>query len=298
MKSVRRHAAAGLLGLAAIFVASPPVTAADADAVKRGEYVFNAGGCVGCHTNVKGGGKRLAGGRALDTPFGVFVTPNITPDKETGIGSWSEADLHRALRDGRAPDGSYYFPVFPFTSFTGMTDGDIADLYAYLMAQEPVRAPNRPHDIKFPFGFRPLMAFWRMLFFKEGPLQPDPQRDAAWNRGNYLANALAHCGECHTPRNVLGAMDESRRFAGFKAPDGQNSPNITPDKETGIGGWSVEDIMTLLKDGQTPDFDWVGSGMKEVVDNIGKLTDDDRRAIALYVKSVPPQKGTRREKKD
>jgi mono/diheme cytochrome c family protein len=272
--------------------------AAQDDTVRRGEYVFNAAGCLGCHTDAKRGGKPLAGGRPLETPFGIYYAPNITPDPATGIGAWTLDDFRRAIRHGEMRSGAPYFPVFPYTSFTGMTDGDIADLFAYLKTREAVAQPNQPHAVDFPFGWRFLMRFWRMLHFEEGPLQPVPAQSAEWNRGRYLVEALGHCGECHTPRDALGATDEDRAYSGVRGvPDGQNAPNITPHP-TGLGSWSIEDITTLLKDGQTPDFDWVGSGMGEVVNNsTSKLTDEDRRAIAVYLKSLPPKEGARRQQK-
>jgi mono/diheme cytochrome c family protein len=285
---VGRRAVGVLVAIA--LAAMPPVArAADQAAIERGAYVFDAADCAGCHTDVKNNGKRLAGGRALATPFGIFYSPNITPDKETGIGDWSYEDFHRALREGISEHGRYYFPVFPYPSFTGMSDGDIADLWAYLQAQEPVNQRNKPHDVGFPFSLRKLQIVWRALFFTEGPLQPVPGKDAAWNRGNYLANAVAHCGECHTPRNSLGGLEQSRAYSGNpQGPDNLKVPNITPDPETGIGKWSIAEITDLLKTGQTPSFDFVGSAMGEVVKGTSKLTDADREAIAAYLKSLPP----------
>jgi mono/diheme cytochrome c family protein len=285
-RALRRLAA---LLAAALVTTSSAARAADEAAVTRGQYVFNAADCVGCHTDVKNHGKRLAGGRALTTPFGTFYTPNITPDAKDGIGKWSFADFRQALRHGTAPDGSFYYPVFPYPSFTGMSDRDIADLYAYLMAQPPVAQANRPHQLKFPFGWRFLLVGWRLLYFQEGPLQPVPGKDAQWNRGNYLANAVVHCGECHTPRSVLGGLERSRAYSGNPdGPDGQKAPNITPDAQTGIGKWSADDIVTLLKTGQTPDFDFVGAGMGEVVKGTASLSNADLAAIAAYLKSLPP----------
>jgi mono/diheme cytochrome c family protein len=262
--------------------------------VKRGEVLFNAADCTACHTDVKGGGKPLAGGRPLDTPFGRFYGPNITPDKEHGIGDWSEAQFRRALREGIDDEGNYLFPVFPYGSFTGMSDQDIADLYAYLQSRPAVAQPNKPLEVGIPFRWRFLQVFWRALFFRPGPLQPVPGESAEWNRGRYLAEAVGHCGECHTPRNLLGGLKRSQAYSGNpQGPDGMKVPNITADPETGIGKWSLEDIATALKTGQTPDFDFVGSGMAEVVKGTAGLSDADRRAIAVYVKSVPP---IRREK--
>jgi len=282
--------------LAALFslaLAAHSAFAADDEAARRGAYLFAAADCAGCHTDVKNNGKPLAGGRALATPFGTFYGPNITPDPKFGIGDWTEAQFHRALREGINAHGSYMFPVFPFTSFTGLTDGDVSDLWAFLRTQAPIAQQDKRHEITPPFGFRFTLVFWRLLFFDEGPWQPDPARDAVWNRGSYLANAVAHCGECHTPRNFLGAMRTSQAFAGNpKGPDNQRAPNITPDPEKGIGKWSLEDIETVLKTGQLPYFDQVGSGMAEVVKGTSQLTDQDRHAIAVYLKSLKPVPGS------
>jgi mono/diheme cytochrome c family protein len=287
---VQRLLAAALVA----FLGSAGAATADEAAVQRGAYLFTAADCVACHTDVKNEGPRLAGGRPRATPFGTFYGPNITPDRQYGIGGWSEADFRRALREGKGKDGEYLYPVFPFTSFTRMTDQDIADLYAYIMAQSAVAKPDKPYELHFPFGWRFLLAGWRLLFFHdEGPLAPVPDRPAAWNRGRYLAEAVVHCQECHTPRNFLGGLQSSAAYAGNPhGPDGQKAPNITPDSETGIGKWSLEQIEDLLKTGQTPDFDYVGSGMAEVVKGTGELTDEDRHAIALYVKSLPPKPAT------
>lgn len=264
-----------------------PAQAADEASLKRGEMLFRAADCTGCHTDAKGAGQPLAGGRPLATPFGTFYGPNITPDKQYGIGGWTEAQFHDALRKGVDRDGHYLFPVFPYPSFTGMSDADIADLYAYLQSQPAVAQPDKPHEVKAPFGWRFLQVFWRALFFTPGPLAPVEGKGAEWNRGRYLAEAVVHCEECHTPRNFLGGLKRRQAFAGNpQGPDGQKAPNITADAETGIGKWTIEDITTLLKTGQTPDFDFVGSGMAEVVKGTAALSDADRRAIAVYVKSI------------
>jgi mono/diheme cytochrome c family protein len=247
-----------------------------------------AAGCADCHTDTKNGGRPYAGGRALTTPFGIFYGPNITPDLDTGIGRWTDAQFLNALREGVRPDGSNFFPVFPYPSFTKITDGDVRAIKAYLIAQPAVRQSNRAHDVAFPFSWRFLLNGWKLLFFSPGPFRPAPDRDEAYNRGAYLVTALAHCGECHTPRNWFGAMESSRFLAGTPhGPDGKAVPNITSDRETGIGKWSDDDIVTLLKDGQTPDFDFVGGAMAEVVKNTARLTDADRRAIAVFLRSVP-----------
>jgi len=283
---IRYGAAALALALTLLFAATGRADQAQLD---RGAYIFTAADCGACHTNVKEKGPLLAGGRPLKTPFGTFYTPNITPDPETGIGRWSDDDFKLALRSGVSPGNDHYFPVFPYGSFTKMTDQDILDLKAYIFSLPPVSQANREHDIDFPFGWRFSVWFWKQLNFSEGPLVPDPAHDAQWNRGAYLVEALAHCGECHTPRGWFGGLETSLALSGTKdGPDGQKVPNITPDKDTGIGGWSPKDVIRVLKSGQLPDGDFVGSGMGEVVNGTSKLTDADREAIAVYLQSLPP----------
>jgi mono/diheme cytochrome c family protein len=192
------------------------------------------------------------------------------------------------LREGVRPDGANYFPVFPYPSFTGITDEDARAIKAYLFSLPAVRQSNRPHDISFPVSWRFLQTGWKLLFFTPGPFRPAPGRSAADNRGAYLVTALAHCGECHTPRNALGAPNLDGFLAGTpNGPDGKKVPNITQDKKTGIGDWSDEDIVNLLKTGMTPDLDFVGGAMSEVIKDTSRLTDEDRRAIAGYLKTVP-----------
>lgn len=258
------------------------------DAVKRGEYLVHAGGCISCHTEP--GGKPFAGGRALATPFGTFYSPNITPDADTGIGRWTDAQFLRALREGKRPDGSNYFPVFPYPSFTNITDEDALAVKAYLFSLAPVHQPDRAHEVAFPFSWRFLQLGWKALFFREGPFGPDPTRDASYNRGAYLVTALAHCGECHTPRNMLGGVKASQALAGTPdGPDNQAVPNITPDHATGIGDWEADDIVTLLKTGRTPEQSSVKGAMHEAVqDGLRFLTDADARAIAEYLLAQKP----------
>ena len=268
--------------------------AADTAPAARGAYLAAAAGCADCHTDRPHGGRLYAGGRALTTPFGTFYAPNITPDLETGIGQWSDAQFLNALREGVRPDGSNYFPVFPYPSFTKITDDDARAIKAYLFTQPAVKQSNRAHDVAFPFSWRFLQNGWKLLFFSPGPFRPAPERGEAYNRGAYLVTALAHCSECHTPRNWFGATQPSRFLAGTAhGPDGKAVPNITQDSETGIGKWSDDDIVTLLKDGQTPDFDFVGGAMAEVVKNTAQLTNADRHAIAVFLQSVPAVRSPR-----
>jgi mono/diheme cytochrome c family protein len=270
---------------------APPEIAASGGAA-RGEYVLRLGGCVSCHTDEQNDGAFLAGGRALETPFGTFRTPNITPDPGTGIGGWSIGAFVRAVRDGVAPGGHPYFPAFPYTSYTNMTEQDLLDLKAYLDTVEPVANPVPEHALDFPFGFRPLLDGWRLLFFEDGTFQPDPAQSEAWNRGAYIVTGPGHCGECHTPRNALGARQHEWFLAGTSdGPDGKPVPNITPH-EDGIGGWSRSDIAFALQTGILPDGDVLGGAMSEVIDDAtSHLTADDRNAIAEYLLSVPPLPG-------
>jgi len=260
----------------------------DRGPIARGEYIFNAAGCLGCHTVPKTG-QRLAGGRALKTPFGTFYSPNITPDRETGIGGWTDEDFIQALRDGRSPNGTAYFPVFPYTSFTHLTDQDLRDLKAYLDAQSAVSQRNKPHEVSPPFGWRFLLPVWQALFLDKGGLPDEAGRDELWKRGRYLVQAAGHCGECHSPRNFLGAVDHSRMLAGSPTgPEGKAVPNITPDPDKGIGKWSEGEVAFMLEIGMQPDGDFVGGGMNEVVENsTSKLTAEDRTAIATYLRTVP-----------
>jgi mono/diheme cytochrome c family protein len=278
--------------VAALCTWCAPSLAADEAAVARGKVLFSAGGCANCHTDSKNKGALLAGRRTLKTPFGTFYAPNITPDPTHGIGKWTDAQFVRAMREGKAPDGSHYFPVFPYTSFTFMTDADMRAIKAYIFTLPPVAQPNRAHDVGFPFSLRFLQFFWKLLFFEEGPYQAVPSRTPEWNRGAYLARAVAHCAECHTPRNFLGGLDKSRWFMGAAAengPEGEAVPNIRSDGTRGIGKWSREQIATYLGSGETPSGDFAGSLMYDVIDEgTSELSEEDRAAIATYLKDLPP----------
>ncbi|WP_019583552.1 cytochrome c [Thioalkalivibrio sp. ALE16] len=263
----------------------------DADAEDRiayGEYVLRAGGCVTCHTAEDG--EFLAGGRPIESPFGVFYGPNITPDPEHGIGGWSEDDFKRALQQGRGPDGRHYYPAFPFTSYTRMKDEDIEALWAFLQAEvEPVARENTPHDLVWYARFRPSLMGWKWLHFELGAFEPDPDESEQWNRGAYLTLALGHCMECHTPRTRTGGLDLERLGAGARLPDGDVASNITPDRETGIGRWGERHIARYLEMGLTRDGDFAGGAMADVIDHgTAHLTDEDRRAIAVYLQSLEP----------
>ena len=275
-------------------------TANEADTPQaRGEYVFKAAGCRGCHTDEKNKGELLAGGRALKTPFGTFYSPNITPDPTYGIGKWTDEMFDRALRQGVTPDGSHLYPALPYTSYTKMSDQDVRDLKAYIFSLPPVAKANKPHELRFPYNLRFGLVVWKFFNFKPGPLPPEPGRDAQWQRGRYLVEALGHCAECHTERNFIGGLVKARWMAGSRAgAEGDATPNITPGANGGIGEWSVEDIAYMLKTGIMPEGDSLGAAMAEVVENsTSQLRDDDLTAIATYLKSLPPVASRPVEKK-
>jgi mono/diheme cytochrome c family protein len=267
--------------------APPEIT--EAGDPTRGEYVLRLGGCVTCHTDEKNGGAFLAGGRALGSPFGTFYTSNITPDPETGIGGWSTGAFVRAVTEGITPGGHPYYPAFPYPSYTHMSERDLIDLKAYLDTVAPVANAVPDHDLAFPFSFRPLLDGWRLLFFEDGPFVPDPGQSEAWNRGAYIVNGPGHCGECHTPRNALGAPERDRFLAGNRdGPDGKPVPNITPHAG-GIGDWAKSDLVFAFQTSILPDGDVFGGAMAEVVeDGLSHLSREDLEAIADYLLSVEP----------
>jgi mono/diheme cytochrome c family protein len=249
---------------------------------KRGEYLAKAGGCLGCHTEEKDKAVAYAGGRALKTPFGTFYGPNITPHPQAGIGRWTETDFVRALREGRRPDGAHYFPAFPYPSFTLITDGDLRDLWTYLRTLPHSARPSEPHDLGFFYRWRFLVGIWKWLFFTPGPFVPDPGSSPVLNRGRYLTTALGHCGECHTPRNFLGATKTSRFLAGEK----DIAPNLTPTRLKSKGD---AELRNFLSTGLTADGDVPAKEMGEVINNTtSQLTPQDLNAVIAFLRSVAP----------
>ncbi|MDH3989448.1 MAG: cytochrome c [Gammaproteobacteria bacterium] len=257
------------------------------DIVERGRYLTYAGGCISCHTEDVDDAVPLAGGRAMETPFGTFYSPNITPDRQTGIGTWSDEDFVHALHDGISPDGEHYFPSFPFTSYTGASREDMLAIKAYLFSLPPVSKESRDHDLAWYMSSRIAAGAWKALNFESARFVPDPDQDEQWNRGAYLVRHLGHCGECHSPRSTTGIIDTELEMAGSVLGD-EKIPNITSHRTDGIGRWSASDIEYFLDIGMLPDGDFTGSSMVDVIeDNTSKLTREDRLAIAAYIKSLP-----------
>ena len=252
---------------------------------KKGQYLAKAAGCMGCHTDTAAGATPYAGGRMLDTPFGKFYGPNITPHQQHGLGKWTEADFRRALRLGERPDGTHYFPAFPYLSFTGITDADMRDLWVYLQTLPAANRPNRAHELRFPFGWRFLVTFWKWLFFSPQAFVANPQAGAQVNRGAYLVNALGHCGECHTPRNFLGGPKTDRRLAGGVLAEGR-VPNLTP---TRLKKWDDPQLKKFLGSGVTPEGDATADTMYEVIRNTtSQLTPEDLGALVAYLRELAP----------
>lgn len=277
---VRRPRVA-LLGLLGALVLPTAVAAPQAQ-LDRGAYLFKVGGCGACHSPPDA---PLAGGVKLDTPFGTFYTPNISPDRETGIGGWSDRQFIRAVKQGLSPGGEHYYPAFPYTSYTRMSDRELIDLKAYLDSRPAIRRQNRPHELAFPFDQRWLLGLWKALFFDAGEFKPSPIKSGAWNRGAYLVSGPGHCVECHTPRNLLGGLDRDRPLMGNpEGPDGEAVPAINAAWDPAFGRWQWEDIQFALEAGVTPSGDVVGGTMAHVVDNTtSQLTPEDLAAVTEFL---------------
>jgi len=265
--------------------------------LKNGKTMFFAGGCASCHAapasdrcddpKIKNEFE-LAGGRCLKTDFGTFYVPNISPDKESGIGGWTDAQFIKAMREGLSPKGEHYYPAFPYTSYQRMPDKDLIDLKAFLDTLPPVKSKVPDHDLAFPFRFRSALAPWKWMFLDGKRFKPDPSKSDLINRGAYLVEGPGHCGECHSPRNLLGGIEAGKKFSGGPNPEGEGIiPNITPHK-TGIADWTEKHIADALETGLTPDFDTFGGSMVKVQENMAKLSAEDRAAIAAYLKSLKP----------
>ena len=255
------------------------------DLVERGHYLATAADCGACHT--KTGGKPFAGGVALETPFGTLVGPNITPDPDAGIGTWTDDEFVAALQEGRGRHGVRLYPAMPYPAYTKMTRDDALAIRAYLRTIEPAPDKIDANQLPFPFNIRSDMAVWNALNFRPGRLEPDLSRSAEWNRGRYLVDALGHCGTCHTPKTAMGADRDSSYLQGATL-QGWFAPNITADARKGIGRWSIDDLVTYLKTAANRDAIASGGMGEEVVHSSSHITDEDLRAIATYLLSLEP----------
>jgi mono/diheme cytochrome c family protein len=294
--------AGGIFGLALFWFLTIPSTvpatalAAHTVNIENGKTMFFAGGCTSCHAIPGHDDKtRLGGGLGLKSPFGTFYAPNISPHPTSGIGGWSEAQFVTAMVKGTSPAGTHYFPAFPYGSYQRMNYADIRDLFAYLKTMPAVDQKSREHDVPFPFNVRRLLGGWKLLFLDGEPFKPAPAQSAEWNRGAYLVNGPGHCAECHSPRNLLGGIVGGQRFAGGPNPEGEGwVPNMTQAR---LKDWRVSDIEYLLETGDLPDGDSVGGVMVAVIRNTSQLPAADRKAMALYIKSLPAVEGPARPAK-
>jgi mono/diheme cytochrome c family protein len=258
--------------------------------VENGRTMFHAGGCASCHATPKQQDvTRLGGGLALNSPFGTFYVPNISPDRMDGIGGWTEAQFATALLKGTSPAGEHLYPSLPYTSYQRVRIQDVRDLFAFIKTLPPVQGRVRAHDLPFPFSVRRGVGLWKFLYVDGQPFRPDDEKTAEWNRGAYLVNGPGHCAECHSPRDALGGINPGQRFAGGPNPEGEGwVPNIT---QAALKDWSENDIADLLMTGRTPGGDKVGGIMAPVIREMSQLSPEDRKAMAVYLKSLPPVEG-------
>ena len=273
--------------IAGTLLAGPVLAQTDSDMVARGKYLVTMGDCVACHTAA--GGKDYAGNYALNTPIGVIFTPNLTPDKETGLGNWSYDDFEKAFRHGVSKTDGYLYPAFPFGWYTKVSDDDTKAIWAYLQSLPAVNETRKANTVPFPFNVRTALITWRTAFFTEGRFEPDPNASAEVNRGAYLVGGLGHCGMCHNENKLVGNSSFAGRFGGGVI-DGWYAPNITPDGHQGIGAWSDDEVVTYLKTGTAPGSrPGVAAGpMRQTIDeSLSKVKDEDLKAMVAYLRSVP-----------
>jgi len=272
------------LFLCSAFAQLPAWAQLSDEIVAHGKALVEAADCGSCHTADPA--KPFAGGKRIDTPFGAIYVPNLTPDRETGIGAWSDADFIQALRYGTDPDGSRYYPAFPYPYFKKLTRDDLLSIRAYLATLTPFQNEAPPPELRFPLNFRAVMWVWNFIFFKPGILEPDQQKSADWNRGRYLVEGAGHCGACHTPKNIFGADRRGRAFAGGRV-GGWFAPRLDAAARSGLGSWSVDDIVEYLQSGRNAKSHADGLMAEVVVNSTSKMSNSDVRAIAVYLKSLP-----------
>lgn len=259
---------------------------ATSDQLERGKLLAGLGSCVACHTAEGEGAPPLAGGHKLETSFGTFYGSNLTPDPNTGLGNWTEADFFRAMRYGRAPSGRRYYAAFPYAAFSGMTDADLRALWVWLKAQPPVARENLPHQVKGIYGTELARAVWQFRSLKPGPIPAEEHKSAAWNQGRYFAETIGHCGECHTPRDGLGTLDASRAYEGTRyEPERRRAPSLTPARRS---DWNVSDWVTFFETGMSTDGDIVAGHMRVIVEEgTARLSKEERAALATYFAEGP-----------
>jgi mono/diheme cytochrome c family protein len=276
-----------LTALLGILACAPPGLANESGAqdfqqIERGRYLAAAADCSGCHTDPQGGGP-YAGGRPIQTPFGRVLAANITPDRDTGIGAWSDAEFDAAVRGGKMPNGSRLYPAMPYAYYTRMTQEDVQALRAYLNTLAPIRNDVHSNQLPFPFDIRAGMRLWDALYFKPGVYASDPQKSQSWNRGGYLVSGPGHCGACHTPKTSLGGDVTGKPLQGYSI-QGWFAPDITDDSRRGIGDWSPQDIVEYLQNGHNRFAGAAGPMSEEVANSSSQLSDADLLAIATYLK--------------
>ena len=283
----RRHAMRAILAmlfLCTAFSVAQAQSEPSAETLARGKALTIAGDCAACHTADPA--RPLAGGKRIDTPFGAIYSPNLTPDRETGLGAWSDDDFVRAFRYGMAPDGSRYYPAFPYPYFTKLTRQDLTAIRAYLATLTPFRSTRPPPQLHWPLSYRVVMRVWNFLFFRPGIFEPDQQKSVEWNRGGYLVTGAAHCGACHTPKNLFGAAKRSQAFGG-RTGGGWFAPRLDGAERSGLKSWSVDDIAEYLASGRNGKSHVNGPMAGVVVNSTSKMNDADIRAIAVYLKDLP-----------
>ena len=270
--------------LCTAFTAARAETEASEEDIAHGKALVIAGDCASCHTADPA--KPFAGGKRINTPFGGIYSPNLTPDRDTGLGAWSEEDFHRALRSGVAPDGSRYYPAFPYPYFTKLTRQDIEAIRVYLATLAPVHSIERPPELRWPLNYRVVMRVWNALFFRPGIFEPNQQKSTEWNRGGYLVTGAAHCGACHTPKNLFGADRRGRSFGGSEV-DGWYAPRLDNAARSGLKSWSEDDLVEYLSSGRNGKSHADGPMADVVVNSTSQMSDADVRAIAVYLKDLP-----------
>jgi mono/diheme cytochrome c family protein len=279
-----RRVILGTLFLCVASACGPAGAQSSPDTIARGKALAEAADCAGCHTADPA--KPFAGGKRIDTPFGGIYSPNLTPDRDTGLGAWSDDDFRRALRDGVAPDGSRYYPAFPYPYFTKLTREDIAAIRAYLETLAPVHSITPSPELRWPLNYRILMRAWKALFFRPGPFEPNQSKSAEWNRGAYLVQSAAHCGACHTPKNLFGADRPGRAYGGGPV-QGWFAPRLDGATRSGLKSWSAGDLTEYLQSGRNGRSHADGPMAEVVVNSTSKMSDGDVRAIAAYLKGLP-----------